>query len=349
MAPKNAQAGCDLDVRNQLAQLLNQDVASIGRVRKTAEVTSRLSVIDVASALTGLDAHNTAEQIRVLFVKHPEVGAKISHFKFVGRGQRDTPVADLSAIIEIIFLLPGRRAAGVRCEAAKIFVRFLGGDLRLVDEVQNLAHVQAFLRENAPEHPLRAFGEAVEAAERGGAAAEMELVLGHRKRMLDLEYETAQKKACSDALKLQAEDRKVQVETYVGCFELVARLGVSPGDRDRLHLLDLVGSELRSSAAPQRKELSVRSFLVAKKVIPKEYETTFGKKLAALKRASLRAAGLPQELPTKTIEVNGQVVQANLYFSEDEGLFEEAWNSLRASQAAPAAAVTLAQAFARSS
>lgn len=70
----------------------------------------------------------------------------------------------LPSLIEIIFLLPGRAAAQVRQAAAQFFVRYLGGDLTLVQEVEHLRHVQNFLRENAPEHPMRAFEEAVESS-----------------------------------------------------------------------------------------------------------------------------------------------------------------------------------------
>jgi len=49
-------------------------------------------------------------------------------------------------------------------EASKLLVRYLGGDLKLVDEVRALRHVQEELADLAPLHPLRKFGEAVEAS-----------------------------------------------------------------------------------------------------------------------------------------------------------------------------------------
>lgn len=106
-----------------------------------------------------------AQILRRMFAAHLEVGTKCSHFRFGGHGQRDALVPNnLTTLIEIIFLLPGHSAAKVRQAAAQLFVRHLGGDLSLIAEVQHLNHVQAFLRENAPEKPLRAFGEAVERA-----------------------------------------------------------------------------------------------------------------------------------------------------------------------------------------
>ena len=119
-----------------------------------------------------------------------------------------------------------------------------------------------------------------------------------------------------------------------------------------MQLRDLVGSELGANATLQtRKEISVRNFLMSKKVRPKEYETKFGKVLAKLKRNDLRARGLSDVLPTKMIEVNGQVVDAKMYFEEDLPLFEEAWGTLTGSseEIREPSGSSILSAFARSS
>jgi hypothetical protein len=160
MAPKRKAVDIDQDIRGNLAKLLRKDSALIGNIRKTDEETPRISVIDVARVITGSDSRDSAQMFRRIIEAHPEVEAKCFHLKFPGRGQRDTPVADLPTIIEIIFLLPGKTAARIRNEAAKLFVRYLGGDLSLVQEVKQMAHVQEYLRENAPEHPMLLFAAA---------------------------------------------------------------------------------------------------------------------------------------------------------------------------------------------
>jgi len=78
-----------------------------------------------------------------------------------------------------------------------------------------------------------------------------------------------------------------------------------------------------------KKEICVRAFLLSKQANISLPEIKFGKTVAALKRAQLRDSGLPDELPTKTIYANGQVVQAKLYFEEDLPLFEEAWETVK--------------------
>ena len=160
MAPKRKAEEVEIDIRGQLAQILGKSVANVGHVRKTEEDTPRISVIDVARGVTGKNANDAAEDVRIMVARYPEVKEKLLNLKFPGRGQRDTPVADLPTIIEVIFLLPGKMAAQVRSEASKLFVRYLGGDLSLVQEVQQMAHIQKHLGEEAPEHPLCLFAAA---------------------------------------------------------------------------------------------------------------------------------------------------------------------------------------------
>ena len=95
----------------QLAALLGRGTMQI---RKTNETPPRISIIDVAIAVTGKTHHDAAQDYRRLLNQYPEVGTNCSHLKFPGRGQRDTPVVDVRGIVEIVMLLPGRHAARVR-------------------------------------------------------------------------------------------------------------------------------------------------------------------------------------------------------------------------------------------
>ena len=56
-------------------------------------------------------------------------------------------------------LLPGKAAGHVCKQAASTLVRYLGGDLSLVDE---LAQIQLGQQELDDDHPARFFGQAVE-------------------------------------------------------------------------------------------------------------------------------------------------------------------------------------------
>ena len=95
------------DIPAQLAAVLGY---TIKRLRITDEVPPRISVIDLAAAITQKDAHQAAEQVK----RHPEVAEIFGDFKFRGQRQKRTDVTDLRGAVELTFLLPGRHAARVR-------------------------------------------------------------------------------------------------------------------------------------------------------------------------------------------------------------------------------------------
>lgn len=112
--------------------MLPTEIADFGvEVRFTDD--GRVSIYDAITFATGLkNAYSTWSR---LAATHPEVLAKCENFKFPGRGQRETPVADLQAFLEILVVLPGRLAARVREEAVRTLIRAMNGDLSLVDEI----------------------------------------------------------------------------------------------------------------------------------------------------------------------------------------------------------------------
>ena len=71
------------DIVQQLAALAGREVK---QVRKTDESPSRVSVIDVAIALTGKSHHDAAQDYRRILEQFPEVGTNCSHFRFQGKG-----------------------------------------------------------------------------------------------------------------------------------------------------------------------------------------------------------------------------------------------------------------------
>jgi hypothetical protein len=71
-----------------------------------------------------------------------------------------TPVATAAEMVEIVWQLPG--TADFRRNCAQLTVRYLGGDESLIGEVQANRRAQEELAVTQPDHPARAFGEAVE-------------------------------------------------------------------------------------------------------------------------------------------------------------------------------------------
>ena len=106
---------------------------TVRQIRKTAEDPPRVAVYDVLQVVTGCSAQNCSSVYSRISEAFPEVLTNCSNFKFSGRGQRETPVADARTTVEIIMVLPGRAAARVRKAAADVMVRYLGGDPSLVE------------------------------------------------------------------------------------------------------------------------------------------------------------------------------------------------------------------------
>ena len=76
------------------------------------------------------------------------------------RGNQLTPVATAAEMVEIVWQLPG--TADFRRNCAQLTVRYLGGDESLIGEVHANRRAQEELAVTQPDHPARAFGEAVE-------------------------------------------------------------------------------------------------------------------------------------------------------------------------------------------
>ena len=60
----------------------------------------------------------------------------LRYFKFTGRGQQDTLVADAETLIYILMILPSKRVIEFRMKAAEVFVRYLKGDESLIAEMR---------------------------------------------------------------------------------------------------------------------------------------------------------------------------------------------------------------------
>ena len=114
------------DVRSGLAMMLGKEADQVLVPRENAQ--GQISVIDVFMALTGKKMNEAAGDVRRMRIRFPELSARIGSFKFPGRGQRDTPVADLATMTEIVLVIPGFKAIFVRVEASKLILRLIRGE-----------------------------------------------------------------------------------------------------------------------------------------------------------------------------------------------------------------------------
>lgn len=100
------------------------------------QASGKFSVIDIIKAATGFDSSNSSTYLARLCKDKPELGfdTRCSYIRINGKG-RETPVADLATLVEIVWELPGKTAQKFRRQSAKYIVRILGGDPSLVDEI----------------------------------------------------------------------------------------------------------------------------------------------------------------------------------------------------------------------
>ena len=125
------------EIKSELARVLGKDVASIPRIKKTDKIPPRISIVDVAMAVTSKDNNHAAEAVRSVLQRHPDINEKIVNVNFPDqlgrsrRGKQTSPATDVRTMVEIIMLLPGKQASKVRRAAADVFVRYLGGEPKL--------------------------------------------------------------------------------------------------------------------------------------------------------------------------------------------------------------------------
>jgi hypothetical protein len=207
---------------SELACLFEVEAARIEKVRKQGAL---YSLIDIAMLVTQKSKRYTGEIIREVVAKYPEVDGKIVHLKFtgVGRGQKNTPVGDIYTVTELIMLLPGKKAALVRSKAARLFVRYYGGDYSLVDEVIQHRERQDDLRRTDPLHPARTMGEEVEAESGGTAQQALDLEKRLMERHVELDKED-RKSTSYNPMHMSAEDhnhKDAMVDLWINGIEKV--------------------------------------------------------------------------------------------------------------------------------
>lgn len=118
----------ELDAHMGMNDLQIVDPSAIRKDDKTG----MFSVIDIVNAVSQPGKNNASIYYSRL---DPELTTKCLKLRINGKG-RQTPVADLPTLVEIIWELPGKAAKRFRRTSAKYIVRILGGDPSLVDEIK---------------------------------------------------------------------------------------------------------------------------------------------------------------------------------------------------------------------
>lgn len=150
--------------------ILDVQVATDG-LRKTREVPPRVSVYDVIAKVKGCSSNYAGQVFRRLLdsgnVPECEEVSPSLVDQAIGKcgNRRPVLVATAEEIVQICCALPCN--AEFRKHCAGVVVKYIGGDLNLVEEIFRNRAAQEQLAAEAPRHPARIFGEAVEALEHG--------------------------------------------------------------------------------------------------------------------------------------------------------------------------------------
>ena len=294
------------EIPTQLAALLGRRTVQI---RKTNDSPPRISVIDVVEAITGQVKSNAGKTLERVKESHPEVYPNWINFRFPGRGQRETPIADVRGIVEIVMLLPGRHAARIRRQAAELLCRYLGGDLALVDEVCRNRGFQEELAVARPEDPRRVFGEAVEACSSPTDPPLANLLATMNQRLTNQEEALATQSQLLACIRENLEHDRQRIN-----------LNVRAPKRAMPHqpqiARDIAGERpFPISKFLDEKERQDPSWKSARK----SFAPSFGMVAQVLKKKKLRDEGKP------AIYVEQNSRPQLLYTDEDRHLLEEAW------------------------
>lgn len=136
-----------------MTNLITFDNFDNAEIRITED--GRYSVYDVIRFCTGSknpsqfwngDKTDRPTRQKGIVERFPEVIRKTDNFKFPGKGQRETPVANRENILYIIGLLPGTVGRSYRESAAKVFIAFLDASPELAESIIDRATPESLKR-----------------------------------------------------------------------------------------------------------------------------------------------------------------------------------------------------------
>ena len=98
--------------KNMCGKLINSNMDVIQSMKDSTiradKKTQKGSAIDTIRMVLGCDSSNANTSLGRLVLAHPELGARCTRLKVNNKGH-PTPVADAKTLIEIVWLLPGKK------------------------------------------------------------------------------------------------------------------------------------------------------------------------------------------------------------------------------------------------
>jgi hypothetical protein len=106
---------------------------NVSTIRMTLGATPKVSIMDFAMEVTGRNNDNVGKTIRNMVNENPDFFENLEKFKFSGRGQTEQYVLCCSECVELMMMLPGKRAVQFRMVSASLLTRLFEGDPTLQD------------------------------------------------------------------------------------------------------------------------------------------------------------------------------------------------------------------------
>ena len=104
------------------------------RMDRTSKRFSTIDVVGIVAQLS--DSSHVSRYIKKISNDHPDISNKIERIRINGKGPL-TPVMTFSDTLELIMVVPGRRAGGFRYKFADYLCRMCSGDQTLSGEITN--------------------------------------------------------------------------------------------------------------------------------------------------------------------------------------------------------------------
>ena len=247
----------------ELAALRDITEGELHRIRKA---NGLVSIYDVIRAVTGHELITIRKTWQRLTEFYPELQTicTLQKFRTNGRGgNQESPATDAKGIVKVLMALPGAAAAGFRHKAATTIVRYIGGDVSLIQEVMDNNAAQQRLAHEDPEHPALVFSEAVgqtassslpDARYWDERRAKTEAIISTYKLAKDagIEIGEAHRKAANDIINEIVLPLGKSQDDMVDAAEILKRKGHTP--LEILSLSSEFGRALKTAAAHLRKD-----------------------------------------------------------------------------------------------
>jgi hypothetical protein len=105
-------------------------------MRMTPGRDPRVSIMDFVMVVTGKDNNRAGQTIRELHTSHHLFFGKLQKYQFSGASQRIQFVLCLSECVELLMMLPGKKAKEFRKDSAGLLTRLFAGDPTLHDVIK---------------------------------------------------------------------------------------------------------------------------------------------------------------------------------------------------------------------